>query len=135
MPLLYPGVKVSYGMIEQILVEAEAEAARFNAQVSLEAIERFDEFEAALDTLRGALECVDLASGELHRPEHIEALIAQVARRIESLGVGESTKLAKYLVRPGMAGFETERRERQLRHLKRQAKHFNLTLVPAERAA
>ena len=30
-PLLYPGVKVSYGTIQQILVEAEARAARFNA--------------------------------------------------------------------------------------------------------
>ena len=40
-----------------------------------EAIERFDAFEAALDTLRGALECVDIHTGELHRPEHVEALI------------------------------------------------------------
>ena len=62
-----------------------------------EAIERFDAFEAALDTLRGALECVDVASGELHRPEQVEALIAQAAQRIESLGTGECAKLAKYL--------------------------------------
>ena len=62
-----------------------------------EAIERFDEFEAAMDTLRGALECVDLETGELHRPEHVQALIEQVAGRIESLGVGECAKLAKYL--------------------------------------
>ena len=157
MPLLYRGVKVSYGTIQQMLVEAEGRAARFNAQVSLggveagaldemfsqgepvlagvdldsgylfglslsptrdgeawaellregealgrlgkiracdkarrrkakhalrrarrecaEAIERFDEFEAAMDTLRGALECVDLETGELHRPEHVQALI------------------------------------------------------------
>ena len=157
MPLLYPGVKVSYGTIQQMLVEAEGRAARFNAQVSLggveagaldemfsqgepvlagvdldsgylfglslsatrdgeawagllregealgrlgkiraydkerrrkakralssarrecaEAIERFDAFEAAMDTLRGALECVDLETGELHRPEHVQALI------------------------------------------------------------
>ena len=40
-----------------------------------EAIERFDEFEAAMDTLRGALECVDIETGELHRPEHVQALI------------------------------------------------------------
>ena len=33
-----------------------------------EAIGRFDEFEAAMDTLRGALECVDIKTGELHRP-------------------------------------------------------------------
>ena len=62
-----------------------------------EAIERFDAFEAAMDTLRGALECVDLATGALHRPEHVEALIEQVAGRVESLGVGECAKLAKYL--------------------------------------
>ena len=62
-----------------------------------EAIERFDEFEAAMDSLRGALECVDLETGELHRPEHVQALIEQVAGRIESLGVGECAKLAKYL--------------------------------------
>ena len=34
-PLLYPGVKVSYGTIQHMLVEAEGRAARFNAQVSL----------------------------------------------------------------------------------------------------
>ena len=62
-----------------------------------EAIERFDAFEAAMGTLRGALECVDVASGELHRPEQVEALIAQAAERIDSLGTGECAKLAKYL--------------------------------------
>ena len=62
-----------------------------------EAIERFDEFEAAMDTLRGVLECVDIETGELHRPEHVQALIEQVAQRIDSLGVGECAKLAKYL--------------------------------------
>ena len=61
------------------------------------AIERFDAFEAAMDTLRGALECVDVASGELHRPEQVEALIAQAAGRIESLGGCECAKLARYL--------------------------------------
>ena len=70
-----------------------------------EAIERFDAFEAAMGTLRGALECVDIATGELHRPEHVQALIEQVAGRIESLGVGECAKLAKYLRNraPGLA--------------------------------
>ena len=70
-----------------------------------EAIERFDAFEAALDTLRGALECVDLHTGELLRPEHVQALIEGVALRIESLGVGECAKLAKYLRNraPGLA--------------------------------
>ena len=42
---------------------------------------------------------------KLHRPEHVQALIEQVARRIESLGVGECAKLAKYLRNraPGLA--------------------------------
>ena len=62
-----------------------------------EAIERFDVFEAAMGTVRGALECVDVASAELHRPEQVEALIAQAAGRIDSLATGECTKLAKYL--------------------------------------
>ena len=71
----------------------------------IEAIERFDAFEAAMDTVRGALECVDVASGELHRPEQVEVLIAQAAGRIGSLGTGECTKLAKYLRNraPGLA--------------------------------
>ena len=38
-PLLYPGVKVSYGTIQHMLVEAEGRAARFNAQVSLGGVE------------------------------------------------------------------------------------------------
>ena len=38
-PLLYPGVKVSYGTIQQMLVEAEGRAARFNTQVSLGGVE------------------------------------------------------------------------------------------------
>ena len=50
-----------------------------------------------MDTLRGALECVDIKPGELHRPEHVQASIEGVAQRIESLGVGECAKLAKYL--------------------------------------
>ena len=62
-----------------------------------EAIGRFDAFEAAMDTLRGALECVDIKTGELHRPEHVQASIEGVAQRIESLGVGECAKLAKSL--------------------------------------
>ena len=40
---------------------------------------------------------VDIKTGELHRPEHVQALIEGVAQRIESLGVGECAKLAKYL--------------------------------------
>ena len=64
-------------------------------------IERYA-FEAAMDTLRGALE----STGALHRPEHVEALIEQVAGRVESLGVGECAKLAKYLRNRSGAGPE-----------------------------
>ena len=44
-------------------------------------------------------------TGELHRPEYVQALIEGVAQRIESLGVGECAKLAKYLRNraPGLA--------------------------------
>ena len=38
-PLLYPGVQVSYGTIQQMLVEAEGRAARLNAQASLGGVE------------------------------------------------------------------------------------------------
>ena len=86
-------------------IRARDKTCRRKAQCALrkarrqctEAIERFDAFEAAMDTLRGALECVDVVSGELHRPEQVEALIAQAAGRIGSLATGECTKLARYL--------------------------------------
>ena len=66
---------------------------------------------SAMETLRGALECVDIKTGELHRPEHVQALIEQVAGRIESLGVGECAKLAKYLRNraPGLGAGAKER--------------------------
>ena len=84
----------AYDKVRRRKAKRELSSAR---RECAEAIERFDEFEAAMDTLRGALECVDLETGELHRPEHVQALIEQVAGRIESLGVGECAKLAKYL--------------------------------------
>ena len=63
-PLLYPGVKVSYGTIQQMLVEAEGRAARFNAQVSLGGVEA-----GALDEMfsqgEPVLAGVDLDSGYL----------------------------------------------------------------------
>ena len=60
----------------------------------------------------------------------VKATAHQLARLIYAM----LTRGEEY-VEKGMAGFETERRERQLRHLQRQAKHFNLTLVPTEQAA
>ena len=63
-PLLYPGVKVSYGTIQHMLVEAEARAARFNAQASLGGVEA-----GALDEMfsqgEPVLAGVDLDSGYL----------------------------------------------------------------------
>ena len=63
-PLLYPGVKVSYGTIQQMLVEAEGRAARFNAQASLDGVEA-----GALDEMfsqgEPVLAGVDLDSGYL----------------------------------------------------------------------
>ena len=46
LPVLYPGVKVSYGKVQQLLVEAEARARSFNAQADLSEIES-----AALDEM------------------------------------------------------------------------------------
>ena len=34
-----------------------------------------------------------------------------------------------------LAAMETERRDRQIKHFLRQARHFNLALVPTEQAA
>ena len=76
-----------------------------------EAIERFDEFEAAMDTLRGALECVDLETGELHRPEHVQALIEQAARRIEVARDGGVREACQVLAQSG-AGFGAGAEER-----------------------
>ena len=60
----------------------------------------------------------------------IKATAHQLARLIYAM----LTRGEEY-VDKGMAQFETERRERQLRHLQRQARHFNLALVSAEQAA
>ena len=98
----------AYDKVRRRKAKRELSSAR---RECAEAIERFDEFEAAMDTLRGALECVDIKTGELHRPEHVQALIEGVAQRIESLGVGECAKLAKYLRNPG-AGVGAGAKER-----------------------
>ena len=63
-PLLYPGVKVSYGTIQHMLVEAEGQEARLNAQASLGGVEA-----GALDEMfsqgEPVLAGVDLDSGYL----------------------------------------------------------------------
>ena len=64
LPVLYPGVKVSYGTIQGMLVEAEGRAARFNASGSLGGVEA-----GALDEMfsqgEPVLAGVDLDSGYL----------------------------------------------------------------------
>jgi hypothetical protein len=63
-PIVYPGVQISYGKIQQILVEAEARAAKFNAGCDLSDIEA-----GALDEMfsqgKPVLAGVDLDSGFL----------------------------------------------------------------------
>ena len=64
LPVLYPGVKASYGTIQAMLVEAEARAGRLNAQAPLVGIEA-----GALDEMfsqgEPVLAGVDLDSGYL----------------------------------------------------------------------
>ena len=64
LPLLYPGVAVSYGTIQQMLVEAEGRAAQFNANASLGGVEA-----GALDEMfsqgEPVLAGVDLDTGYL----------------------------------------------------------------------
>ena len=84
----------------------EAKRALSTAQRQCaETIERFDVFDAAMAQLRGAIECVDVLTGELHRPEQVEALIEQAANTLDTLDVRECPKLAKYLRNraPGLA--------------------------------
>jgi hypothetical protein len=64
LPILYPGVRVSYGKIQSILVQAEEEAKAFNAKADLSPIKN-----SALDEMfsqgEPVLAGVDLASGYL----------------------------------------------------------------------
>lgn len=64
-PLIYPGIRVSFGTIQGILSEAEERAARFNAQADLSNIDA-----SALDEMfsqrEPVLAGVDLDSGYLH---------------------------------------------------------------------
>ena len=60
----------------------------------------------------------------------VKATAHQLARLIYAM----LTRGEEYVER-GIEHFETERRDRQIRHLQRQARHFNLALVPDEQAA
>ena len=101
LPVLYPGVKVSYGKIQQLLVEAEAQARAFNAQTDLSAIEA-----GALDEMfsQGApvLAGVDLDSGSLFALEVCEHRDAQAWAEV--LGQGRSQGLNLSVVVKDAAG-------------------------------
>ena len=92
-----------------------------------EAIARFDVFDAAMAKLRGAIECVDLDTGALHRPEHVQALIEQVADTLDTLEVRACPKLAKYLRNraPGLALAQADLRPK----LEALAQHYSLEAV------
>ena len=64
LPILYPGVRISYGKVQSILVQAEAQAKAFNAKAELASIKA-----SALDEMfsqgEPVLAGVDLASGYL----------------------------------------------------------------------
>ena len=60
----------------------------------------------------------------------VKATAHQLARLIYAM----RTRGEEYVERD-LAAMETERRDRQIKHLLRQARHFGLTLAPAEQAA
>ena len=60
----------------------------------------------------------------------VKATAHQLARLIYAL----LTRGVAYVERD-LAAMETQRRDRQIKHLQRQARHFHLALVPAEQAA
>ena len=71
----------------------------------VQAVERFDVVNAAMDKLRAAIECVDIESHQLHCPEQVQAMVEQVADTVAGLEVRNAAKLAKYLRNraPGLA--------------------------------
>ena len=77
--------------------------------------------------LRGAIECVDLDTGALYRPEHVQALIEQVADTLDTLEVRACPKLAKYLRNraPGLALAQADLRPK----LEALAQHYSLEAV------
>ena len=93
LPVLYPGVKVSYGTIQQMLVDAEGRAARFNAQSSLDGVQA-----GALDEMfsqgEPVLAGVDLDTGYLFglslSPTRDAGAWAQVLREGQGQGLSLS---------------------------------------------
>ncbi len=76
LPILYPGVKRSYGVIQRILSEAEQQAAQFNTQVDLSCIKA-----SALDEMYSqgdpVLAGIGLENGYLHSLELRESRSAE----------------------------------------------------------
>ena len=93
LPVLYPGVKVSYGKIQQLLVEAEERARSFNAHSALSGIEA-----GALDEMfsqgEPVLAGVDLDSGLLFALELREQRDARTWAEVLSQGRAQGLNLS-----------------------------------------
>ena len=78
------------------------------------------------------------AIGAAHRrrPSRMDSAKAAkaTAHQLARLTYAMLTRGEEYVERD-LAAMETERPDRQIKHLQRQARHFNLALVPAEQAA
>ena len=109
LPVLYPGVKVSYGKVQQLLVEAEARARSFNAQADLSEIES-----AALDEMfsqgEAVLAGVDLDSGALFALEVCEHRDAQSWGDVLEQGRSQGLNLS-VVVKDAAAGIAAGVRE------------------------
>jgi hypothetical protein len=62
-----------------------------------QAIERYDDFEAALRQVQEALECVDLDSGHLRCGEEVKMMFEQAAQTIAIIDDARCRKVARYL--------------------------------------
>lgn len=93
LPLLYPGVKVSYGKIQQLLVEAEGRACEFNAQADLSGIQA-----GALDEMfsqgEPVLAGVDLDGGYLFGLQLSASRDAQTWAQLLRAGQGQGLELS-----------------------------------------
>jgi len=108
LPILYPGTRLSYGSIQRIAVEAEAQAARFNTEADLSAVRAgaLDEMFSQGDPV---LACVDLDQGylcglslretrsaadwaELLKQGQAQGLDLQIAVKDAALGIAAGVK-------------------------------------------
>lgn len=91
-PILYPGLEVSYGWIQSILVEAEAKAAEFNTRVDVSGIRAgaVDEMFSQGDPVLAGV-CLD--SGFLFALELCETRSAKDWRRVLEAGKSQGLDL------------------------------------------